>query len=53
MAELILRASAVVMSMGMMLAYAGMLEEKNVSWIPSADRRCGRHRQLCRGGHRR
>ncbi|MGI6364815.1 MAG: 2-oxoacid:acceptor oxidoreductase family protein [Bacillota bacterium] len=24
-----------VMSMGMMLAYAGMLEEKNVSWIPS------------------
>lgn len=24
-----------VMSMGMMFAYAGMLEEKNVSWIPS------------------
>jgi len=24
-----------VMSMGMMLAYAGMIEEKNVSWIPS------------------
>ncbi|HOB35033.1 MAG: 2-oxoacid:ferredoxin oxidoreductase subunit gamma [Firmicutes bacterium] len=24
-----------VMSMGMMLAYAGMLEGKNVSWIPS------------------
>ena len=23
------------MSMGMMLAYAGMLEGKNVSWIPS------------------
>lgn len=24
-----------VMSMGQMLAYAGMIEEKNVSWIPS------------------
>ena len=24
-----------VMSMGMMVAYAGMIEEKNVSWIPS------------------
>lgn len=24
-----------VMSMGMMVTYAGMLEEKNVSWIPS------------------
>ncbi|HBS92447.1 MAG TPA: 2-oxoacid:ferredoxin oxidoreductase subunit gamma, partial [Firmicutes bacterium] len=23
------------MSMGMMVAYAGMIEEKNVSWIPS------------------
>lgn len=24
-----------VMSMGMLIAYAGMLEEKNVSWLPS------------------